>query len=178
MVLDDIKRVTFGDFYMGCGCRQRRLGRSEHCNDFTAQYTAVMLHSASLPKSLPQIMDYAVAFWRLSGPRLVCHCRLSQACHGDIIIREFSFMYAGAFNREDLDGIVPSSSILNYMSRLREEPEREEESSADEGVPQKGSGWRGNGAHVGRGGLRITGVLRRSNGGLSRALAGAETLSR
>ena len=54
-------------------------------------------------------------------------------------------MYPEAFNRAELDGVVPSSSGLNYMSRLRDEPECEEESSADEGVPQKGSGWRGEG---------------------------------
>ena len=54
-------------------------------------------------------------------------------------------MYPEAFNRAELDGVVPSSSVLNYVSRLRDEPECEEESLADEGVPQKGSGWHGNG---------------------------------
>ena len=73
----------------------------------------------------------------------MCHCRLSQAWHGDVIIRRFSRRFHGAFNREEMDGVVLSSMVLNYMSRLREEPERGDEPSADEGVPHKGSGWRG-----------------------------------
>ena len=32
--LDDIKRMMVGDFYIGRGCQQRGLGRSEYCNDF------------------------------------------------------------------------------------------------------------------------------------------------
>ena len=52
-------------------------------------------------------------------------------------------MYHEASKRQEMDGVVSSSSVLNYMSRLREEPEIEDELSADEGVPHKGSGWRG-----------------------------------
>ena len=32
--LGGIKRMLVGDFYIGRGCRQRGLGRSEYCNDF------------------------------------------------------------------------------------------------------------------------------------------------
>ena len=32
--LDEIKRMMLGDFYIGRGCRQRGLGRSEFCKDF------------------------------------------------------------------------------------------------------------------------------------------------
>ena len=75
-------------------------------------------------------------------------------------------MYPEAFNRDELDGVVPSSQVLNYMSRLREEPESEDESSADEGVPPKGSGW------CGRGEPMVVGV-----GYVSRELCDGQTLA-
>ena len=35
--------------------------------------------------------------------------------------------------------------MLNYLARLRTEPEPKDESSADEQVPERGAGWRGTG---------------------------------
>ena len=141
--LDDIMRMMVGDFYTGRGCRQRGLGRIEFCNDFKVAVCGRDLPISSFAEKLSSDRVLRSHFWRLSGLRLVCHCRLSQACHGNVIIREFSHRYLGAFNREEMDGAVPSSMVLNCMSRLREEPESGDESSADEGVPHKGSGWRG-----------------------------------
>ena len=54
-------------------------------------------------------------------------------------------MFPDAFDRDDPDAPLPSSRVLNYVSRLRDEPPSEEGSSADEGVPPKGSGWCGHG---------------------------------
>ena len=48
-----------------------------------------------------------------------------------------------AYDRTTRAGNPPDSRVLNYMSRLREEPDSEEGSSPDEGVPEKGSGHRG-----------------------------------
>ena len=143
--LDDIKCMMIGDFYMGRGCRQRGFGRSEYCNDFKVAVHGRDAAISRFAEKLASVHGLRSRFWRLSGLRLVCHCRPSQACHGDAIIREFTSMYPEPFNRAELDGMVPSSSVLNYVSRLRDEPECEEESSADEGVPQKGSGWHGDG---------------------------------
>ena len=97
--LDDIKRLMVGDFYIGRGCRQRGLGRSEFCNDFKV---AVHGRDAAISIFTEKLCSDRVLrshLWRLSGLRLVCHCRLSQACHGDVIIREFSGMYLEIFQR-------------------------------------------------------------------------------
>ena len=84
--------------------------------------------------------------WTLSGFRLVCHCKLTQRCHREVIVREFRSMFLNGFDRDDPDAPPSSSRVPNYMSRLRDEPPNEEEgSSADEGVLPKGSGWRGRG---------------------------------
>ena len=90
----------------------------------------------------------------------------TQSCHGDIITREFSAMFPNGFDREESDGVVLSSKVLNYMSRLREEPPSEEGSSTDEGVPPKGSGSRGHGKPM------IIGV-----GHISRELCDGQTLA-
>ena len=81
--------------------------------------------------------------WTLSGLRLVCHCKSSQACHADSIIEEFRRVYPGAFDRDDPEAKPPKSEILNYLAGFRMEPAPEDDSSADEEVPEKGAGWRG-----------------------------------
>ena len=82
----------------------------------------------------------------MSGLRLVGHCRATQECHADVIIQEFRRAHPSAFDRDDADGEPPTSAVLNYLARVRMEPEPEEESSADENVPEKGAGWKGVGA--------------------------------
>ena len=84
--------------------------------------------------------------WTMSGLRLVCHCKPTQECHGDAIIREFRQHFPDAFDREAPVSEPPSSRVLNYLARLREEPESEADTSPDEGAPPKCTGWRGNGA--------------------------------
>ena len=70
--------------------------------------------------------------------------KLSQPYHGDVILREFKLTFPDTFDRDDPEAPPPSSRVLNYMSRLRDEPPSEE-GSAEEGVLPKGSGSRGHG---------------------------------
>ena len=83
------------------------------------------------------------SLWTLSGARLVCHCRITQSCHADTIIEAFRCQYPYAFDRSSHSSIPPNSQVLNYLAKLREEPPEDEGSSADEGAPPAGSGWRG-----------------------------------
>ena len=139
--LDSIGRMMVGDYYIGRGCRQRGLSQSLFCNDFKV---SVFGRDTAIEKfSMKLLTDTSLRdrLWTLSGVRLVCHCKLAQRCHGDIIIREFRAMFPDAFDRDDSECAPPSSAVLNYMSRLREEPASGSESSADEGAPPKGSGW-------------------------------------
>ena len=73
--------------------------------------------------------------WTLLGLRLVCHCAPAKACHGDDIIRAFSAWYPDSYDRDDPDAPAPTSQVLNSLSKLREEPVTESDTSPDEGVP-------------------------------------------
>ena len=54
-------------------------------------------------------------------------------------------MYPVAHDRNRPCGDPPGHEILSFLARLREEPESDEGSSPDEGVPGKYAGHRGNG---------------------------------
>ena len=54
-------------------------------------------------------------------------------------------MYPAAHGRNQSCGAPPGPEILSFLAKLREEPESDEGSSPDEGVPDKFAGHRGNG---------------------------------
>ena len=85
------------------------------------------------------------SLWTLSGRRLVCHCKSTQSCHGDVLIEEFVRAYPLAYNRNDLASEPPSAEVLDFVAKLREEHESERDSSPDEGVPGKRAGHCGDG---------------------------------
>ena len=85
------------------------------------------------------------SLWTLSGTRLVCHCRAGEASHGDILVEEFRRSYPEAYDRNDFNAIPPAPLELDFMARLREEPESDDGSSPGEGVPGKFAGHRGTG---------------------------------
>ena len=134
-----------GDTYMGRGCRQRGFTRSVFGNPYklcdygrsqaVAKYRQLLDDSPELSRQLIN----------LSGRRLLCHSKRFQQYHADAIIAKFAELYPGAFNRDRADERVPTSEELNLMATLREEPSSDEGSTADEGVPDKGSGWLGSG---------------------------------
>ena len=132
--LDGIRRLMCGDFYVGRGSTQRGLKRSEFCNDY-----------------LMSVNYRQEAIWRfeqkLKSDQELSEslCTPTQDCHADAIIREFRSLYPGAHDRGDVSTGPPSSRVLNFLARLREEAPSEEGSSADENVPAKGAGWRGQG---------------------------------
>ena len=131
--LDSIKRLLRGDVYIGRGSRQRSLPKSRYCNTFKVSQVGRSLAITSFRQAL------------LAGPRLVCHCRATEDCHGDVLIEEFRKLYPVAHDRNQPCGDPPGHEILSFLARLREEPESDEGSSPDEGVPGKYAGHRGNG---------------------------------
>ena len=54
-------------------------------------------------------------------------------------------MYPDAYDRTQRYSVPPEPEILSFLARLREEPESDEGSSPDEGVPSKMSGHLGKG---------------------------------
>ena len=105
------------------------------------QWPSIDNFSTSPPELASQLIN-------LQGCRLLCHCKRFQQCHADAIIAKFIELHPGAYCRERTTERVPTSGELNLMVTLREEPSSDEGSSADEGVPNKGSGWVGSGPPV------------------------------
>ena len=144
--LDSIKRLLRGDVYIGRGSRQRSLPKSRFCNTFKVSQVGRSLAISSFREAL--LSDHVLlnSLWTLSGTRLVCHCRATEDCHGDVLIEESKKLFPTAHDRNQPCDIPPGHEILSILARLREEPESDEGSSPDEGVPGKLAGHRGNGS--------------------------------
>ena len=99
------------------------------------------------------------------GLRLVCHCKPHEVCHCDSIIEELTTLYPWAHDRV-LTTTPPSSETLNHLAKLREEPFREDGSSADDSVPPSGAVWHR------RGEVMMTGI-----GYTARELCDKQTLA-
>ena len=98
------------------------LERSLYCNDYKVAVYGRSEAIRHFECKLATDECLQERLWTLSGLRLVCHCSPAQDCHGDVITK-----------------------ALNYLSKLREEPTSDGDTSPDEGVPEKFSGWRGHG---------------------------------
>ena len=143
--LDAIKRPLKGDRYIGRGSRQRSLLKSRYCNTFKVSQYGRSVATSSFREALLGDRALYSSLWTLSGTRLVCHCRASESCHGDILNEEFKKSYPTAYDRLQVRAGPPDPEILSFMARLREEQESEEGSSPDEGIPPKMSGHCGKG---------------------------------
>ena len=140
--LDNVRRLMKGDEYIGRGCRQREreLPRGRFCNPFKVSEFGRELAVNLFEQYLDSSQELTRELKSLSGKRLLCHCSKDQRCHADALILKFSNMYPEAYSRTN-PARPPTSSELNLLAKHREEPQSEEGSSADEGVPPKGSGW-------------------------------------
>ena len=140
--LDAIKRLLKGDLYIGRGSKQRSLGKRRHCNTFKAsQYgrAAVITGFRDALLSDQKLYD---SLWTISGRRLVCRCRASEKCHGEVLVEEFRNSFLEAYDRTAGHGAPPEPAVLSFMAKMPEEPESDEGSSPDE-VPEKSAGHRG-----------------------------------
>ena len=134
-----------GDVYIGRGSIQRGLQRSVWANDFKVSVYDRAAAVQQFGEKLRRESSFRDLLWTLSGVRLVCHCLPTQACHGDEIVREYKNKWPAAFDREEEGSEHPETAVLNYLSRLREVPVSDAESSADEDVPAARAGWIGTG---------------------------------
>ena len=129
--LDTIWALMKGDCYTGRGCRQRGLKRSRFANPFkVAEFgreQAITLFS----KYLEDDVQLRSVLWTLSGLHLICHCGEHHACHGDSLVAAFQATFPTAYDRSDHAGNPPSSQQLNYLARLREELESDDQTAGD-----------------------------------------------
>ena len=141
--LDSVKRLLKGDVHIGRGSRQRDLPKSRYCNNYKVSEVGPDAAIAGFRDAFLQDKILYASLWTLSGTRLVCLCRANENCHGDVLIEEFRSSFPTAHDRTNQLGPPPDARILDYVARLREEPESDDGSGPDEGVPDKHAGHRG-----------------------------------
>ena len=64
-------------------------------------------------------------------------CSAIHAEHSQHPLAEYRRQFLDAYDRDGPDSHVPSSSVLNLLSRLGEEPDSSDGSSADGTAPTK-----------------------------------------
>ena len=62
---------------------------------------------------------------RLSGKRLLCHCRENRRCHGDILVKEFQRQFPLAHDRGSFSSRPQTSEVLDLHARYRERPRKD-----------------------------------------------------
>ena len=134
-----------GDLYIGRGSKQRGLGRSVWSNPHKVAQSSREEAIRRYSETLRNDQSLSSIIWTLSGARLVCHCTPTQRCHADVLISLFRQTFPAAHDRDQENQPAPTASVLSLLAKLRNEPEEDSGSSADEGVPPKGAGWRGKG---------------------------------
>ena len=166
-------KVHAGDYYIGTlepsvfgnpfkVAVRGRIGAIRRCE-------GMLRKNDDLLKRLPQ----------LSGFRLVCHCRANQACHADSIITVYKSLFPAAFNGEEIStATAPSAEVLSRLANLREVPDSDDGSTADEGAPARRAGWVRN-RQANADWIGVHGHMRRPDTGISRPLGcGTLKLSR
>ena len=143
--LDLVKKFMRGDRYIGRGSAQRGLKRSLWANSYKVSQFTRKVAIEKYKEELVQNKDLRFQLWSLSGLRLICHCSARQTCHADAIIDAFRADFPQAYDRSDSSSLPPSGAVLDYISRLREEQDSDEDTTADEEAAPAGSGWRGSG---------------------------------
>ena len=101
--LNSVKRLLKGDISFGRGSRQRTLPRSRYCNNSQVSVNGREAAIAGFREMLLQDRVPYSSLWTLSGTRLVCHCRESEACHGDVLVEEFRKAYPRAYDRTEFN---------------------------------------------------------------------------
>ena len=142
--LDDVRVFKRGDVYIGRGSKQRGLGSSIWGNPFKVKehglqeavrlFRVHLANDAKLKSEVP----------KLAGKRLLCHCKLGDACHGDVLIECFIQLHPRAY----VVGVTaepPSEAVALAAARAREECEPDTDTDFDEDAAPPGSGWRGRG---------------------------------
>ena len=143
--ISEVKRLQRLHLYIGRGASHLKCARSLWANPFTVKthgregairrFRSMLQDSQNLQQQLHQ----------LTGKVLLCHCSLSEPCHGDVLIQAWEDKFlSGAFLDEDEE--AAQAEELFRAAALRqpvEEPESQSEEEA--GQEPRGAGWRGEG---------------------------------
>ena len=129
--LENVKQLMAGDIYMGRGCRQRGLDGSVWANACKVSQYGRAAAVQQFGEKLRREKSMRERLWTLSGTRLICRSRVT----GTKFSREYQNQFPTAFDHDSERGELPKAEVLNYLSRLREVPMSDADSTADEDAP-------------------------------------------
>ena len=134
-----------GDLYKGRGSRQRSLAKSRYCKTIKVSQYGRVAAIAGFRDALISDRKLHSYLWTLLGRRLQCHCRPSEASHGDVLIEEFWKLYPDSYGRSAGHCAPPEPGGPELHGQIARGTRHDEGSSLDEGVPGKMSGHCGEG---------------------------------
>ena len=73
--LDEVRRLMRGDLYIGRGCKQRNLQRSPFANPYKVSVYGREAAVDLFAEHLDRDTALSDSVWKLSGRRLLCHCK-------------------------------------------------------------------------------------------------------
>ena len=135
-----MNRFLKGDLYIGRGSRQRSLKKSRHCNNYKVAVYGRDVAITKFREMLLQDKTLHRSLWTLSGRRLICHCRPTERCHGDVLIEQFRDSFPDVYDRTVGGERPPEPRVLPFMAKLREEPDSDEGSCPDDDALWKACG--------------------------------------
>ena len=119
--LDSIRRPMTGDSYIGRGCEQRVLAKSELHNPYKVSEHGRDLAIQLFEQHVDPSRELQEPIPPPSGVRLVCHCKQHEGCHADVLIKKFKDFFPEAHDRSKLDQRPPTASEVNLLAKHRED---------------------------------------------------------
>ena len=90
---------------------------------------------------------------QLTDKVLLCHCSLTEPCHGDVLIRTWQKRFVEAEGQDSEEEAAQAEELFRAAEQRSQVEEPESQSDDEPGQEPRGAGWRGTGEPllVGRG---------------------------
>ena len=91
--------------------------------------------------------------------QLLCHCSLSEPCHGDVLIRAWEDRFLSEVFLDEDEEAAQGEELFRAAALRQQVEEPESQSEDDAGQEPRGAGWRGKGDPLMVGSSPVTRVL-------------------
>ena len=151
--ISEVRSLQKRHLYIGRSASHLGCARSFWANPFPVKRYGLqgaissfetLLHSSqSMQRQLVQLTDRV----------LLCHCSLTERCHGDVLIRAWEKKFLDAEGQDSEAEAAQAEELFRAADQRSQVEEPESQSDDEPGQEPRGAGWRGNGEPllVGRG---------------------------
>ena len=137
--IDEVKKFQFRHLYIGRGATlEQGNGRTSQGGRKQAitQYESYFRLKEEMLERIPQSQDKV----------LVCHCRVDEACHADVLIKLFDEHFANVSNNGEEP--PPAEELFEAAKNREVVEDPETDTEPDEDAAPCGSGWVGKRPHM------------------------------